>query len=227
MADKNPHSGHRERMRNKFEDNGLSAFSEHEILELLLYYSVPRINTNEQGHRLIEHFGSINGVLSAEISELENVKGISESSAVLINLIGCLCRDYICSAHPNTEIISSSDISEYVSAFFANVLQEIYVFVFINAHGNIVSSYVFSSEQLCLENFSPKLFTSMIIRKDVDSFFIGHNRRNHVCLPGDSDYFLIKKAAECMNSFDVKLSDYIIFDGNKTFSMRDKGAFSF
>ena len=227
MAEKNPHSGHRERVRGKFKENGLTAFAEHEILELLLYYSVPRINTNEQGHRLIESFENINSVLSADISELQKIKGISESSAILINLIGNLCRDYIHTVHPDADVSSASEIADYVSRFFADIMQEMYLFVFADADGNVITPYIFSAEQLCEDKFSPKLFTSMIIRKDVDNFFIGHNRRNNICLPGEFDFSLIKKAAECMKNFGVKLSDYIIFDGTNTYSMREKGAFSF
>ena len=70
------HSGHRARMREKLKDNG--SFPPHELLEMLLTYSLPRINTNELAHKLINRFGSIDAVLSADMDALEEVDGIGE-----------------------------------------------------------------------------------------------------------------------------------------------------
>ena len=79
------HSGHRERMREKFKAGG--KFPPHELLEMLLTYSLPRVNTNELAHRLINRFGSIDGVLSADMDELQEIPGVGEKSALLIHLI--------------------------------------------------------------------------------------------------------------------------------------------
>ena len=85
MSDReNPHTGHRKRVRKRFTDEGLESFSDHEILELLLFYSVPRRDTNETAHRLISRFGSLSSVFDAGIGELTDVEGISLNTAVLI-----------------------------------------------------------------------------------------------------------------------------------------------
>ena len=77
MTDKPLHSGHRERVRKRFVDTGLESFQPHEILEMILFYSVPRVNTNETGHRLIDTFKNIGNVLDAYITELTKVIGVS------------------------------------------------------------------------------------------------------------------------------------------------------
>ena len=65
------HSGHRARKRRQFRDHGIDAFADHEVLELLLYYAVPRRDTNPIAHALMDRFGSLNAVLSAPAEELE------------------------------------------------------------------------------------------------------------------------------------------------------------
>lgn len=227
MAEKNIHSGHRERIRNRFEETGLSAFSEHEILEMILFYSIPRRNTNEYGHQLIDKFKTLNRVLEADIEELKEVKGISETSAILINLIGNLCRSYLSSAHLSVKLNTIEKVKNYYLDAFGNNTNDIYKFVFIDADGNVISGYTFSGEQLNDENFTPKLFTSMIIRKSVSGFFIGHNLFNEILIPSEFDYYLMKKSAECMKSFDISLMDYIMCNGKTASSLREKGAFSF
>ena len=82
------HDGHRERMRKKFLAG--VRFADHEMLEMLLTFSIPRKNTNEIAHRLLTAFGSVDGVLSADYEQLLMVRGIGPQSAFQIKLVGAL-----------------------------------------------------------------------------------------------------------------------------------------
>ena len=81
------HEGHRERKKDQFRLHGLDAFAEHEALELLLYYAIPRRDTNPIAHALLDRFGSLEKVLAAPIEELEKVPGVGPSAALLIKLV--------------------------------------------------------------------------------------------------------------------------------------------
>ena len=83
----NIHDGHRDRMRERFSKTGFEGMQEHEILEMLLYYSVPRRDTNPIAHNLIDRFGSLAGVLEAKEEQLLLVDGITQNSATLIKMI--------------------------------------------------------------------------------------------------------------------------------------------
>lgn len=90
-----PHEGHRERLKNRFLTSSLDNFEPHNILELLLFYSIPRQDTNEIAHALLDRFGSLKGVFDADFSELIKIKGIKENSATLIKLIPQISRAYM------------------------------------------------------------------------------------------------------------------------------------
>ncbi len=92
MSGTNPHEGHRQRLLERLRAEGPDNFAPHELLEALLFFSIPRINTNNLAHSLIEHFGSIGGVLGTERSELLKVKGIGPKTADLIMLVGSINR---------------------------------------------------------------------------------------------------------------------------------------
>ena len=77
------HSGHRERLRKKFSQNEKGVLEPHEILELLLYYSIPRRNTNEIAHELLNKFGGIKEILEADVSSLESIPYVKKSSVAL------------------------------------------------------------------------------------------------------------------------------------------------
>ena len=80
------HDGHRQRKKERFLAEGLGGFADHEVLELLLYYAIPRRDTNETAHRLLERFGTLQNVLHAHPRELEKVPGVGPNAAVLLHL---------------------------------------------------------------------------------------------------------------------------------------------
>ena len=88
----NIHQGHREKMRQRFLKSGLEGFADHEALELLLYYAIPRQDTNPIAHRLMDRYGSLTAVLSAPAEDLKKVEGIGESAAVLLKVAGQIGR---------------------------------------------------------------------------------------------------------------------------------------
>ena len=86
------HNGHRERIREQYISHGAEAFLDHQFLELLLTYAIPRRDTNELAHLLLERFGSLEGVVTAEIAQLMLVEGVGESAAVFLRMQGDLFR---------------------------------------------------------------------------------------------------------------------------------------
>ncbi len=94
------HEGHRARMKKRLLESGEMGFADHELLEMLLYYAIPRRDTNELAHRLLKQFGSLQGVLSASEEELACVKGMGQQAALLVALVPTLCRREHEGAHP-------------------------------------------------------------------------------------------------------------------------------
>ena len=86
------HEGHRARKKEQFRAHGLDAFADHEVLELLLYYAVPRQDTNPIAHRLMQKFGSLEAVFSADRETLEEVEGVGENASTLLTLMLPLMR---------------------------------------------------------------------------------------------------------------------------------------
>lgn len=81
------HDGIARRKRERFLKQGADGLADHEVLELLLYYAIPRRDTNELAHRLIQHFGTLDAVFQAPPEALMQVSGIGENAAVLLNLV--------------------------------------------------------------------------------------------------------------------------------------------
>ncbi len=95
MAGKQIHSGHRARLRERALNEGLDNFNPHQVLELLLFYAIPRQDTSEAAHLLLEQFGSVSAVLNAPIGELTKIRGIGNRAAQWLHSIGMLMQTYI------------------------------------------------------------------------------------------------------------------------------------
>ena len=88
-------AGHRQRLRDRFNGNGLGPFEDHEVLELLLTYAVPRKDVKPIAHALLERFGSLSNALDAKAADLAAVDGIGESAATLLHLMPASSRRYL------------------------------------------------------------------------------------------------------------------------------------
>ena len=115
------HDGHREKMRRRFLETGLEGFADHEALELLLYYAIPRRDTNPIAHALMERYDSLSGVLNAPVEDLEKVEGIGESAAILLSLVSRLSRKArIADASQETILNSSERAGAYLLERFGS-----------------------------------------------------------------------------------------------------------
>ena len=107
------HENHRDRMRKRFLRDGLDHFEKHEVIEMLLFGLIPRRNTNDIAHRLIDRFGSIAGIIDAPYSEIIKVKGIGEKGAISLKFFSEFIRIYLLDqADPGDKILTREDIGK-------------------------------------------------------------------------------------------------------------------
>ena len=106
---KHPHNGHRARLRQRARETGLAGLADHEVLELLLTYAIPRVDTNRTAHRLIHTFGSLSGVLEARYEDLRQVEGVGENAATLLTLFPSLTRRYLLSRTGEKPLLNTSE----------------------------------------------------------------------------------------------------------------------
>ena len=113
------HDGHRQRLKERFEKEGLDNFEQVQVLELLLFYCIPKQDTNPIAHALLDAFGSVPKVLQAPTRELMQVKGIGESTARYLHMIMELIRYYAVQEQAVNRVLTSVEMcAEYMIPFF-------------------------------------------------------------------------------------------------------------
>jgi len=103
------HEGHRKRLKERFLREGLDSFEQHQVL---LFFSIPRKDTNELAHTLLNRYGSLSGVFEADPKDLATTPGIGENSAILLSLI-----PHLSGTSPSSTVRQKQEIMKFFMLF--------------------------------------------------------------------------------------------------------------
>lgn len=223
---KNVHEGHRERMRNKYVNKGIEVFEQHEILEMLLFYAIPRKNTNDIAHRLLEACGSLSAVFDAPIDILMQ-QGLSYNAAVLLHMIPDLSRAYQSDKFDNEEkIITDENIGKKMVHLFAGKNEErVYAF-FLDAKGKEKYSGIISKGDASSAPLFSKDIVSIAARCKAVTVIIAHNHPSGVAFPSRADLEATADIADALDTIGIHLADHIIVADRDYISLSSTPPFS-
>lgn len=223
---KNVHEGHRERMRNKYVNKGIEVFEQHEILEMLLFYAIPRKNTNDIAHRLLEACGSLSAVFDAPIDILMQ-QGLSYNAAVLLHMIPDLSRAYQSDKFDNEEkIITDENIGKKMVHLFAGKNEECVYAFFLDAKGKEKYSGIISKGDASSAPLFSKDIVSIAERCKAVTVIIAHNHPSGVAFPSRADLEATADIADALDTIGIHLADHIIVADRDYISLSSTPPFS-
>ncbi|MBR6740720.1 MAG: hypothetical protein IKM04_06615 [Clostridia bacterium] len=210
----NLHDGHRKRLREKAEKFGMDALEDHEVIELLLFYALPRVNTNEIAHRLMKRFGRLDRVLEADKDALMEVEGVGENAAYLLRLFPQVFRRYALAKQATTvALTNSAAYGEYMMPYFIGKREENVYLLLLDAELRTLScEHISSGTGMSVVADIPKII-SCAQRERAAAAVIAHNHPNGVALPSSADIELSRKLQKSLATVKVKLLDHIIVAG--------------
>ena len=218
------HNGHRQRKKEQFRRYGLDAFADHEVLELLLYYAVPRQDTNPIAHRLMERFGSLEGVFSASLSELQKVNGVGENAATLIHLLFPICRRVRTGGTKHDTILNSRESAgAYFKDLFLGEKQEIFYQACLDAKGKLIACYRLAEGSADTVSVNIRKIVENALNANASHVILSHNHPSGIALPSDMDNHTTIQIAHALEGIGVRLVDHIIVADNDFVSLRDNG----
>ncbi len=218
---KSEHSGHRERLRRRFIDNGLDGFEEHQALELYLFYAIPRRDTNPLAHRLLERYRNIGGVCDAPIDELERDFGLSESAAALLKLLPEMSRLYNESKLSDTNLIDPETVGDMIARRFIGRTSEAVALLLGSAKGKILYFDIVAKGSVSSSDFPLRRIVDLAIRHNARTAYIAHNHPSGSLLPSRADVDVTKLLDSTLSSVGVHLLDHFIVADNEYASLRE------
>ena len=220
----NLHEGHRKRMKERFIKSGLDDFAPHNILELLLFYSIPRGDTNPVAHRLIDTFGSLSGVFDATPEELAKVDGVGENSAILISMIPQIARKYLEDKADTANIVGGcSDIGAFLLPKFVGRTNEALMMVSIDNKNKIISCSVVAEGTVDSAKVSRRKIMEEAMKVKATRVILAHNHPCGVAVPSSEDVVITKEIGRLFAQVGIELVDHIIVANDDYVSMAASG----
>jgi len=218
------HEGHRSRLKNRFLEEGLDSFEDHQILELLLFYAIPRKDINELAHSLINKYGSLSGVLEADPKDLAKTPGLGENSAILLALIPSLARNYLKDRWGTRPVLSSTaNAGEYVLTLCAGRSYEVFYVICLDAQHNVIYPALVHEGTIDQAPVYPRVIVETALRHKAHSVILAHNHPGGSPAPSPQDIEVTKRIRIALEQISISVLDHIIAAGEQYVSCAEKG----
>ena len=218
------HDGHRERLRARFAEHGLESFNELNALELLLCYAIPRRDTNELAHRLLDAFGSLSGVFQASMQELTSVPGIGENAATLILMVPQIVKKAHVSKAKETKIIrNSTDAGNYLLPYFLDEPDEIVMMLCLDNKRAVICCREMGRGVVNCVDANIRRMVETALKVKTTTVIVAHNHPNGVALPSREDDNFTRTLYRSLGLLGITLEDHIIVANDEFVSLADSG----
>lgn len=226
MAESNGgvHKDHRARMRKKFREHGFDGFADHEILEMLLYYSVPRRNTNPLAHKILDKYRTLANVFDASPEELMRETGISEVTATLLSMVPKLSKVYETSKWNRMDCLSDVEtLGQYAISLFKDKLNEEFALICLDSNRRVHWSGIIVKGTIDRTEAYPRVVVNEALKHNAVNVVLAHNHPGGTLAPSVADKETTDTLARVLKGIGINVLDHIIVSGNRYFSMQEMG----
>ncbi len=218
------HDGHREKMRQRYLNSGLDSFAEHEALELLLFYAIPRKDTNVLAHQMIERYGSLYGVLSAPVEDLVKFPGVGERTAVLLHLAPEIYRKArLEAASRDTPLNSVERVGAYLLERFTGERNEVVYQLCLDRKGKLLACKRLAEGGLTATALNIRTVVEHAALTAASTVILAHNHPSGVALPSAEDLATTRQIQLALDAIGIPLTDHIIVADGDYISFAQSG----
>lgn len=221
----NPHENHRQRLRLRAREEGLGSFAPHEVLELLLFYAIPRVDTNELAHKLLDRFGSLSAVLEADYEELLSVPGIGENAAVFLTLLPQVFALYDRDRQgARPQLNTYQKASAYCKNLFAGKRVETFWVLCLDTHKHLLHASELFSGTPGETPVQVRRVVEYALQRKASSILLAHNHPSGSLEPSADDYLTTRRIAAALEPLGITVDDHILVSGGRCshFSIGDE-----
>lgn len=224
---KNLHDEHRKRVREELKNNTLNENSEpHKILEMLLFYSIPRCDTNEMAHMLLEEFGTIQAVLEADVEDLMKIKGIGENSALFFKLVKILAARYVLDKKGTKHSFAKiGELYEYLVNSHLTSSNEIIRLTSLDGKGAVIATDILNEGDVTSVTVPTRKVIEIVLKRKAVYAVLSHNHPNGNAIPSLEDVSVTREISEVLRKINVRLLDHIVIAGGDYVSMRQSSQY--
>lgn len=222
------HSGHRDRLRERFVKSGEDSLQDYELLEMLLFSAIPRRDVKPIAKTLLQSFGSIQKVLSSPVSELIKVKGVSENVAVLIKNVNALTKRMLREDIEEKPVLNSwQKLLDYCHVAMAYEMKEQFRVLFLNRKNELIADEVQQVGTVDHTPVYPREIVKSALDKGATAIILVHNHPSGDSTPSDSDIEMTNEIIKAAASLGIVVHDHIIISKKGSSSFKSLGLLNY
>ncbi len=205
------HNGHRARLKKRFLRDMGESMEPHELLELLLFFAIPRRNTNNMAHALLARFGTLDGVIRAPVEDLMELDGIGESAAIYLKCLWAASRQMELDARKDSPTYSDrASVEAYIKPLFARLTKErLYMLSFDGANRLLGCDLIAEGSTNAVAVNTPVMMR-YLVRYSPSSVVLAHNHPNRSLLPSMEDVATTSYYQDLFQKMNVTLTQHFI-----------------
>ena len=218
------HEGHRQRLKQRLSQEGMDGFSQIQALELVLFYCIPRRDTNPIAHALLERFGSFAQVLDAPVEELQKIPGMGPGSAAYLHMLTQVSRYYQVSRNQQVTILKTLDqCGEYLIPFFHGRNVETVFLLCMDAKCKVLCCRQVGEGGINSTGVSLRKLVETALGARASSVVMAHNHPSGLAIPSEEDIATTRRAAAALQAVEIQLADHMIVAEDDYVSLRQSG----
>ena len=217
----NIHTDHRRRVKNRFRNEGLDHFEELHALELLLFYGLPREDTNPIAHDLLNKFGSLRNVLEAPVEQLMTVHKIGEHAAILLSLVKGIAQKYMISGDSEAPLNTMADCGSYLVNRFIGQRNEVVMLLCLDAKRAPLCCRIVSEGSVNAAEISTRKVVEAALAVNATSAILAHNHPSGIAVPSMQDIVTTRRMGAALSAVDIILEDHFVVADQDYVSLRE------
>jgi DNA repair protein RadC len=218
------HLGHRKRLKERYEKAGMEGLQDYEILELLLFYAIPQGDVKVRAKELLKRFGSLKGILDADLKALRGVPGIGEHSSLFFRVVRDVRTLYLRQgAELKDQISSTKELIDYCLASMGGLKDEHFAVIYLNARNRIIQVETIQEGIVNQAVVYPRKVLEKALKHKASAIILVHNHPSGHVRPSDADIRLTRVLQDAARVMDIVLHDHLIVGENRFFSFREEG----
>jgi DNA repair protein RadC len=226
-TDKPHHTGHRDRLRQRFQDGGEVALADYELLELLLFTAIPRKDVKPIAKDLIAHFGTLHKMFVAKIDDLCTVKGVSKNTAIFIKSAHALHTRGMSNDLMNKPILNNWDrLLGYCHAVMAEDDIEKFYVLYLDRKNTLIQNETHASGTVDAANVYVREIMKKAMNLGATALVLIHNHPSGDPTPSGDDITVTNLLIETGKSLGIEIHDHLIISRSGHMSFRNLGLIS-
>ncbi|MBQ9837898.1 MAG: DNA repair protein RadC [Oscillospiraceae bacterium] len=215
---------HRQRVKDRFRKEGLDQFDEKHVLELLLFYSIPRIDTKPIAERLLRHFGSLSQVMEATADELMKVEGVGENTATFLHLTTAVGRYYMVNRSTNPTIVNTTEkCGQYLMSHFFGRRNETVFLLCLDAKCKVLCCREIGEGSINSAGIPVRRVVETALGVNATTVVLAHNHPSGLAFPSHDDVVTTQRIAKALEAVEIVLADHIVVADDDFVSLVQSG----